>query len=114
MDALLKPIEHLWDNDTMRRKMYGRYGAFRPKSYGVEYRALSNAWVRDPDLYDFIYNLSQYAVATAQSGLVLSNCLPDEKMGPATYNKLVGVAVGNYGRFMPQLPEKFLKKGVAA
>jgi len=114
MDALLKPIEHLWDNDTQRRKMYGRYGAFRPKPYGVEYRALSNAWVRDPDLYEFIYSLAQYSVAVAQRGLVLSNSIPDEKMGPQTYNKFVRNIVGHYGPYIPQLPQKFLNQGVAA
>jgi hypothetical protein len=30
---------------TKRRKLYGAPGAFRPKSYGVEYRVLSNFWL---------------------------------------------------------------------
>lgn len=37
-----------------RRKMYGAPGAFRPKSYGIEYRTLSNFWVFDKDLTETV------------------------------------------------------------
>jgi hypothetical protein len=33
------------DPSTTRRALYGRAGAFRPKSYGVEYRVPSNVWL---------------------------------------------------------------------
>lgn len=36
------------EEDAKRRQMYGAAGSFRPKSYGVEYRTLSNVWVKDP------------------------------------------------------------------
>lgn len=45
----------LWDPDNRRRSLYGKAGAFRPKPYGVEYRTLSNAWLRDPRLIRWIY-----------------------------------------------------------
>lgn len=32
----------------LRRDLYGRAGAFRPKPYGVEYRVMSNFWVDSP------------------------------------------------------------------
>lgn len=108
MDALLRPIEHLWDKDTQRRKMYGKYGAFRPKPYGVEYRALSNAWVKDPDLYSFIYDISRYAYNMAECGIVLSSKLPDERMGARTYNRFIDGLLGPAGGIKPQLPEKFI------
>jgi hypothetical protein len=34
------------DPSSTRREMYGRAGAFRPKSYGVEYRVPSNVWLK--------------------------------------------------------------------
>jgi len=50
-----------WDKDAERRSLYGQAGAFRPKTYGVEYRVLSNAWVLKDDLCLFIFNQSKKA-----------------------------------------------------
>lgn len=47
MDFYLGVPSLLWDKDTKRRLKYGKAGAFRPKSYGVEYRSLSNKWLED-------------------------------------------------------------------
>jgi hypothetical protein len=57
LDHSLACLEKFWDSDTQRKELYGAYGAFRPKPYGVEYRVLSNAWVRDPDLMQFIFKV---------------------------------------------------------
>jgi hypothetical protein len=40
----------LWDNSESaikRRQLYGKAGAYRAKSYGVEYRTLSNKWLEN-------------------------------------------------------------------
>lgn len=47
-----------WDNNTMRRNIYGAPGAFRPKPYGMEYRTLSNQWLRSDDTIRFVYRQS--------------------------------------------------------
>ena len=40
---------------AQRRELYGKAGAMRPKSYGLEYRVLSNFWVFDPNLVRWVF-----------------------------------------------------------
>lgn len=43
-----------------RRKLYGKPGAHRPKmEYGVEYRVLSNYWLKSPVTVMMMYHLTQ-------------------------------------------------------
>lgn len=44
-----------YDSDTERREMYGKAGCYRPKSYGVEYRTLSNAWLTSETLMRWVF-----------------------------------------------------------
>ena len=55
LDVWLGLPSLFWDNDTKRRTLYGAPGAFRPKPYGMEYRSLSNKWLRHPKLIAFVY-----------------------------------------------------------
>jgi hypothetical protein len=42
-----------------RRKLYGSAGCHRPTDYGVEYRVLSNFWMKSPELVMLMDNLTQ-------------------------------------------------------
>lgn len=55
MDYYLGVWSLLWDKDPTRRQLYGKAGAFRPKSYGCEYRVMSNAWLRSNILINWVY-----------------------------------------------------------
>jgi hypothetical protein len=71
LDAALYSVSTLWDNDYERRKLYGAKGAYRPKSYGVEYRVLSNAWLRTPQLQAWIYMATIRALELLGQGVRL-------------------------------------------
>jgi len=68
LDWTLGMMSMLYDGDEKRRKLYGDWGAFRPKSYGVEYRVLSNAWLRSPKLVDWVYKTVNKAVQDLYNG----------------------------------------------
>lgn len=45
-----------------RRKLYGGAGNLRMKDYGIEYRTLSNFWLRSPDLVETVYDLCDFTL----------------------------------------------------
>lgn len=45
-----------FDPDRRRRRLYGKAGAYRPKTYGMEYRTLGNFWLQDDKLMEFVFN----------------------------------------------------------
>lgn len=47
-DAVLGLPSVVMDKQHGRRRMYGLAGLYRPKSYGIEYRTMSNWWMREP------------------------------------------------------------------
>lgn len=59
LDAVLGSAALNWDTDRQRVKLYGAPGSFRPKPYGMEYRVLSNAWLKDPALVRFVYSVTR-------------------------------------------------------
>lgn len=60
-----------YDNDVKRRELYGKAGAFRPKTYGMEYRTLSNQWLGTDDLKRWAYRATVFAMEQIDKGISL-------------------------------------------
>lgn len=68
MDLMLGVPSILMDRGELRKKLYGKAGAFRYKPYGVEYRTLSNFWVFDEKLIGWVYDNTAKVLNAVQSG----------------------------------------------
>lgn len=62
------------DPDKNRRSLYGKAGAMRFKPYGVEYRVLSNFWLKSPEVRLEMWNRMQKAIAMMNN---TSKYMPD-------------------------------------
>lgn len=61
MDFFLGLPSLTYDRNTERRELYGDAGCFRPKSYGFEYRTLSNRWLQDEQLIKWVFRAARNA-----------------------------------------------------
>lgn len=52
-----------------RRKVYGRAGEYRKPVYGIEYRVLSNFWMKSYQLMSLVYGLARFSVTVMNSHL---------------------------------------------
>ena len=64
----LKSLE--LDNDDKRRSMYGQAGSFRVKPYGIEYRTLSNFWIKNDELIEWAYDNTLIALNLVSSNAI--------------------------------------------
>lgn len=51
--------------EVNRKNRYGRWGEFRPKTYGMEYRSLSNFWIHSEELRTLTFEYTQQAYTWA-------------------------------------------------
>lgn len=61
----------LYDNNAAakkRRQLYGAAGCFRPKSYGVEYRTLSNSWLASKELMEWVFSTTKKSIEDLMEG----------------------------------------------
>lgn len=71
MDFFLGLPSLVFDKDTKRREMYGNPGCYRPKTYGVEYRTLSNAWLKSESLIRWVFRNTQKGMQELMNGNAL-------------------------------------------
>lgn len=71
MDLHLGVPSVLMDKGELRKELYGKAGAFRDKSYGAEYRTLSNFWVLDERLTQWVWDNAERAVSAVKSRFVV-------------------------------------------
>ena len=70
MDATLGLASVIHDKSagsTLRRKLYGKAGAYRPTPYGVEYRTLSNFWIFEEKYQKLMWHLTNTALKIMRS-----------------------------------------------
>lgn len=67
-----------FDKDSQRRQLYGKAGAFRPKTYGIEYRTASNAWLQSDETKRWVFEQTQKAVQFVRNGKRISDELGDQ------------------------------------
>lgn len=72
LDFFLGLASLFWDDNDKRREMYGKAGAYRVKPYGVEYRSLSNAWLKSPELMRWVFNAAHTAAMKLYEGTSLA------------------------------------------
>lgn len=73
MDLHLGVPSVLMDKGDLRKQLYGKAGAYRDKSFGGEYRVLSNFWIFEDSLIKWAWDNTERAVNAAGSRLALSN-----------------------------------------
>lgn len=67
MDMILGLESLKLDKDTRRREVYGKAGDFRVTPFGLEYRVLSNFWIKNDSLISWAYDSVQKVMNIVQS-----------------------------------------------
>jgi hypothetical protein len=67
MDYYVGAASLAWDKDALRRSIYGAAGAFRPKTYGMEYRSASNQWVMREETMGYVFDATVLAIESVMS-----------------------------------------------
>jgi hypothetical protein len=118
LDVWLGLPSLVWDKDDRRRTLYGAAGAFRPKSYGMEYRVLSNSWILNPLLRQLVYFNTIEAIKTTFANPVFGDTrfggftakglieMKDRSTDNVAYHRALGAAFTGHGIRTPSYYRK--------
>lgn len=56
-------------DDPIRREYYGMAGEYREPAHGLEYRTLSNGWLRHPAIMHLVFDLARRSTGFGNNGL---------------------------------------------
>jgi hypothetical protein len=107
LDAILGVSSILMDDDTERRKLYGKAGCFRLTTYGVEYRVLSGALIATKELIENCFYLVSKAIKAYNNQLCLP---PEDKILNAINNGEKTKAIDILSKYYPSAIEIVDKK----
>lgn len=62
LEAVIGRYLTTWDDDRLRKNLYGAPGCLRYRTYGVEWRTPSNAWLNYPELWSWLYDSANFTV----------------------------------------------------
>lgn len=68
MDWSLGVPTSLWNPGSLRRRLYGKAGAFRVKPYGSEYRTPDNGWLVSEERTKLVFNNAVYGMTQLYKG----------------------------------------------
>lgn len=103
LDFTLMHTSREWDFDIERKKLYGDPGSFRPKSYGVEYRPLSNAWLNQKWSTTFVYDTVKAVTCRWLQGYYVTEAAG--KMKVRTTDDLIEFSKFMYSQHLPPLDQ---------
>jgi hypothetical protein len=61
----------IYEPNNKRKELYGKAGAYRPKTYGVEYRTLSNYYLTSEKLTKLVFNNTIEAINFLNKGNII-------------------------------------------
>ena len=101
-----------------RRKVYGRAGEYRTPKYGLEYRTLSNFWLRSYPLMSFVMSLSRLSVSIIANSMPgrdfekdLLDCVDIKKVRKAINRNDFKLAWDNFQAIKPFIARTIIPEG---
>lgn len=86
MDLFVSIPAVIMDAGHERKQLYGKAGAYRPKSYGLEYRTPSNFWIFDDQLIRWVWRQTEKAMQFTRKGHRLTGADADNVVSAVNEN----------------------------